>query len=770
MLRGDRGDTASTSLRSYGGYGPAEPRLFEFSERGRTLAPRCIEMSKQHPEEFLNYLQQAWKRDKIYAKENPDSMLDIKALRVLCQDGKVRPLGSSYVPLPKLVYLQSRYMLEGESFPFLRLNPPLNPEGGFGPWRCLRAFAKYRDDLDFFLEMLVRVRRSKTPTVEFSRRVLELYLRIQAECEDSKDAEACQQKVRRAQGLTAHRFRDVFEKEQLVYIHPIWRPPSECVIDDLCEISSTLGKSALFPVPRDWDASKSELVSLREFYSQTLLIQNATYQTVLDVLEKRDFDGSLDPSDLWLTDDLYRALDKLRLQLSPQDCAHLKSAFEEKAIIAVAPGDSVIWLNSSDCIWTPKLESPEINDLSKHYPELKEFFTNFLNIKQNDAGLVFESLISVASLSPGRSRDNTARGLLVAVSQKIPEYGHVFDKEKFARNPIFPVATPSGDVLLCASTMEFSIADRKYLMEAFSGKLNLLDFDPGTVWMLDNLLVWAGLDKRYLSHKVEEKGPVEDDFKSIEVGGEISSKAGQLLRIAVHFRSPRTTSPKATSWLQEVLEHAQVRLVSGFPSKLVYRSGNAEITAENPLGGLDIRDTVGLVVHVDDENWELLKQTVLPRRLLEWMMTDPDTEVTEPVTEQAISLIRSVLNVASGREHIIPKMLDAEGIVDTELLHASPYWQEVNSEPTPEPSLSKGQEMPPQKTLDDPIRTPSPGKEAATGSRQPSLKRASYNRDLEHQNWEIQYIADEATLLNMSDLRGNVVTQVDFLIRTIEAF
>ncbi|KAF4467493.1 hypothetical protein FALBO_5630 [Fusarium albosuccineum] len=749
MLRGDRGDTAAST--KYGGYGPAEPRLFEFSDRGRTLSPKCVEISKQHPEEFLNYLQQAWKRDKIYAKENPDSMLDLKALRVLCQDGKFRPLGSSYIPLPKLVYLRSRYMLEGEPFPFLRLNPPLKPDGGFGPWRCLRAFAKYHDDLDFFLEMLIRVRRQKGPTVEFPRRILELYLRIQAEIEDSKDPEACNQQV-----------RDVFEKEQLVYIHPIWRPPSECLMDDLCEMSSTLSKSALFPVPKDWDASKSELASLREFYSVTLGVRNASFRTVLEVLEKRDFDAPLDPSDLWLTDDLYRALDKLRHELSPEDCAELKSAFAEKPIIGVAPGDAVIWVNASDCTWAPKLDSPEVNDISKFYPELKEFFTYFLGVKQNDAGLVFDSLISVATLSPGCSRDDTARGLLVKLSEKIPEYGNVFDKKRFLRSPVFPVLTPDGDVLLCASTMEFSIADRKYLKDAFTGKLNLLDFDPKTVWMLHNLLVWAGLETRYLSQKVEETIPPEEDFKSIELGGEISDKAGQLLRIAVHFRSPRTTNPKATAWLQEVLEHAQVRLVFGLPSKLVYRSEYAEIAAENPMGGLDIKDTVGLVIYVDDENWELLKQTALPRRLLEWMMTDPDTKVTEEVTEQAVSLVRSVLNVSRGRDHIIPKMLDAEGIVDIEALKASPYWR-VNSQPSPEPGPSKPRYFPPAKTLDDdePAPTPAPGPayspvKESTRQKLPTSKRGLERRDSEKQSWEPQFVAEEATLLNFSDSEEQV--------------
>ncbi|KAH7226863.1 hypothetical protein BKA60DRAFT_592209 [Fusarium oxysporum] len=738
-------------------------------------------MSKQHPEEFLNYLQQAWKRDKIYAKENPDSMFDIKAIRVLCQDGKFRPLGNSYIPLPKLHYLRNRYMLEGEPFPFLRLDPPIRSEGGFGQWRCLRAFAKYHDDLDFFLEMLVRIRRTKASTVEFPRRILELYLRIQAECEDSKDPAASQQKV-----------RNTFEKEQLVYVHPIWRPLSECLLEDTCEISSTLSKSPVFPVPSDWDASKSELVSLREFYTQTLRLQNASYRTIVDVLEKRDFDAELDPADLWLTDELYRALDKMRLDLSPDDAADLKLAFAEKAIIAIAPGEAVTWLNAADCTWSPKLESPEINDLSRHYPELHDFFVNFLDVKQNDSGLIFDTLMNVSSLSPDCSRDSTARGLLVAVSQRIPEFGHIFDKERFARSNVFPVSTADG-VLLCASTMEFSVADRQNLKEAFTGKLNLLDFDPKTVWMLDNLLVWAGLDSRYLSRHVEDQGPADENFKSIELPYELSSKADQLLRIAVHFKSPRTSTPKATSWLRETLEHSEVRLASGFQSQLIYRSGSAFITAVNPMGGLDIKDTVGFTVYADDENWEILKQTVLPRRLLEWIMTDPETNVTGPVPEQAVSLI-----------------LDAEGIVDLELLEASPYWR-VNSERVPDTTITtKSDKLRPAKTLDDEdepspaytqgesyharedladskgspthdFNTAEPGlttkinsaergmttkagdltkdtKQDALRDRLPISKRGLERRHSEKQTWEEEFVANEATLIDFSGEDSNSTT------------
>jgi hypothetical protein len=44
----------------------------------------------------------------------------------------------------------------------------------------------------------------------------------------------------------------------------------------------------------------------------------------VDVLDKRDFDAELDPADLWLTDELYRALDKMRHELTPEEAADLK--------------------------------------------------------------------------------------------------------------------------------------------------------------------------------------------------------------------------------------------------------------------------------------------------------------------------------------------------------------------------------------------------------------------------------------------------------------
>jgi len=93
------------------------------------------------------------------------------------------------------------------------------------------------------------------------------------------------------------------------------------------------------------------------------------------------------------------------------------------------------------------------------------------------------------------------------------------------------------------------------------------------------------------------------------------------------------------------------------------------------MGGLDIKDTVGLTVYSDDENWEIFKQTLLPRRLLEWIMTDPETNIIQDVPEQAVSLVRSIISVSNAREHVIARILDAEGIVDLELLQASPYWR-----------------------------------------------------------------------------------------------
>lgn len=91
-----------------------------------------------------------------------------------------------YLPLPKLVFLRNRYLLPNEDFKFLSLEPVLSSSTDLGPWAFLRDDIGIPsvDSKTFYLTLLYYVQKyNPGGTVEFPRRVLELYLRLHAASE-----------------------------------------------------------------------------------------------------------------------------------------------------------------------------------------------------------------------------------------------------------------------------------------------------------------------------------------------------------------------------------------------------------------------------------------------------------------------------------------------------------------------------------------------------------------------------------------------------------
>ncbi|KAM5341563.1 hypothetical protein ACJ41O_014594 [Fusarium nematophilum] len=627
---------------------------------GNQLSPKFLELAGDRPDQFLNTLKARWKLDSPQILKDEKLLTDLRNVSVACEDGSRSPLGKTFLPLPKLKYLQSRYMLQDEKFPFLKATPSAISEGGLEDWSLLERDigVKTQSDLDFFLNLLIFVQRQNKMEAQFPRRILELYLRIHAACLSSPNPPASRQKLRYQ-----------FGKEKLIRLAASWAGPEDCLIDAPCALTS---KSALLPVQEDWEASNSEIAELKEFYSNTLGIETGSYRTVLDELGQSRGQGQ-QRAFLARAAELYRALDELRPQLSAEDAADLRSAFRDQDIIAVVSEGALTWANSTVCVWAPKLDVPEIN-LHPHYPDLKSFFTEFLGIEESDVGIFYNGLVS---LDPEKTSVREAKALLVRLSEHISRWGDLLDKDKLLRSNVFPVSRPDRAVRLCSSEEPFAIADRKHLKEAFTGKISLLDFEPTTIWQLEPLLVWADLEKQYLSWNVEETTNAQTLKSAAEDEIMVSSIADGLLRIAVHFRSPRTVDSSARQSLLDKLKDAKVMFADEIVSTLIYTENDNYVTVENPLAGVAIKDAEKLMVYipVEFEKRYLAYAVSFPRRLVQWLMTDPDTGVVERVNEQAVSLVKGIM-----RSHLlhmaatyVKEILDAEGIVDVEELNASPY-------------------------------------------------------------------------------------------------
>lgn len=74
----------------------------------------------------------------------------------------------------------------------------------------------------------------------------------------------------------------------------------------------------------------------------------------------------------------------------------------------------------------------------------------------------------------------------------------------------------------------------------------------------------------------------------------------------------------------------------------------------------DCNDQLKIHMPPGEEAQEFCIASKLPRRLVEWIMTDPDSEVIGRVDEVAVSLFKTLMTIRDG---LIDSVLDAEGIV-----------------------------------------------------------------------------------------------------------
>ncbi|KAF5619364.1 uncharacterized protein FTJAE_11952 [Fusarium tjaetaba] len=172
-----------------------EARLTATNDDGLTvISSQCISFAKEQPDNFMNYLRHAWKQDGPIFREDKDLLNALQLVEVTRPEGEAARLVSLYLPFPKLVYLRNRYLLPHESFRLLLSEYEITAGADLESWTALAVDIDLvrEDDAMFYIDLLAAVKsQNNNGAVEFPRRVLELYLRIQAACE-MKGEEAMQ--------------------------------------------------------------------------------------------------------------------------------------------------------------------------------------------------------------------------------------------------------------------------------------------------------------------------------------------------------------------------------------------------------------------------------------------------------------------------------------------------------------------------------------------------------------------------------------------------
>ena len=131
------------------------------------------------------------------------------------------------------------------------------------------------------------------------------------------------------------------------------------------------------------------------------------------------------------------------------------------------------------------------------------------------------------------------------------------------------------------------------------------------------------------------------------------------------YNSPRTQRDPNEFYI--LLQNSETLETGKITAELLLRQDNEVLRVEKKSASLHIREgTDGLRVYVprDNRSQEVCFHSKLPRRLCEWMMTDPMTETTQPVSSDTVAVVQSVL---SAQSFALDEILDEHGIMEVDI-------------------------------------------------------------------------------------------------------
>ncbi|KEF63281.1 uncharacterized protein A1O9_01258 [Exophiala aquamarina CBS 119918] len=631
------------------------PRLIRNAgQDNASLSDITCYIQRHRPEIFMAVLHHYSQAEVKKIAEKNTTANELRKMEVLCRGDRMIALSETYLPTPTLECLQARFMADGEFFPFLKLLFPPKDDASSDPWEFLHSSFGVRrhDDLDFYLEIHHSILRENQSVVSSGSlaRVFNLYQRIHSKLIESDNRST-------EQGMV----RELFETRCGVLLlpseapGPIWIRPSQCVWDGPKNLLSKYSIKALCET--FLAASEEASVLLQSFFRVTLGIPDCTWKHLVEEIKHLK---AISCTDFDRMSNLYVLLEGSLSSSGRSDIEALKEAFEETPMIYVNTNGRHCWLKVSECLWASATSIRDRTALNDHYEGLEAFFVTLLGVPELSLDMVLDDLVEKGALrKPQQEIKDTMWVLNSFLSSQTP----TSSPDRILRSRVFPVKDPNGQVTLHTAETEFGIIDRQRLGELFA-KAWLLDFTLEEVRLLRPFLRWTGLESRFLSCQVKEISQHTGGDPTL-IGNrdrDISRKSVGLYRIATHFNSPRVS--EADFSLYSVLRRARVYETDGISSLLTLSQCGRNLPIEINRSELHIREYDGeLEVYVprDMTKQEFCYQSKFPRRLLECMMTTPDTQICEKIELEAVLAVTKILNAKPASVNLI---LEEAGIMD----------------------------------------------------------------------------------------------------------
>ncbi|PWY95999.1 hypothetical protein BO94DRAFT_601049 [Aspergillus sclerotioniger CBS 115572] len=593
------------------------------------LGREFLYVAQHRPERFMGLLAARWPFDGPTVVQQPDL--------VLYEDGTKNRLSGCYIPTPALKGMVSKFMRDNEFFPWLHLDLPFD-QGMLAPaWAALTkalSFGSPESQLDFYLDIMNSLCDALYYGDSDPNRMFDLYVKVQMECHASVADSRAAEKVRNH----VYRFTD------------IWIPPQD--YEAPRDMKSKYPLESLF---EDYcRQNPADAIYLKDFFQKTLQIPNVGADDFLSELRMLQSDKCNNFDQI---STVYIELRRMCEMMSPETADRVRYCFANERLIYVASG----WYTVPECLWSTCTSISGRTALNDHYHGLREFFVDFLGVQRLTMQMVVERLRDLGLTSSSVDSVKETMWTLNALIQT--DDSDIFSPEAILNSAVFPVRSPQGGVQLQTYAAAFGIADRKHLLSHFSSKAKLLDFEVDEIPRLEPFILWSGLWDRYLSCCVKEITMVDRDAARplSNPDRDIRPKAHGLLRFAVHLQSPRAVQDEEA--LYETLKTISMKETNGILSELRLHQDGMDIKVEISRSELHLDARDGrLTVYISEDRraQDICFLDRLPVALLQWMKTDPSTQIVHDFGNNAITVMQTLLHPYN---NYVSDLLDRAGIM-----------------------------------------------------------------------------------------------------------
>ncbi|KAI0198817.1 hypothetical protein F4808DRAFT_472474 [Astrocystis sublimbata] len=587
------------------------------------------------PEKLLGAFHELYRSDPIAAKKSSFTRDTI----VLCQGNQKLPLINTFFPTSDLVDKTKKFLGEVNSFPWLQLEFE-NDSNRIPPtWKSMLQLLDvpvHHTDVEFAFHMFDSLRKASIDesfALETSQ-LCELYDHIQERCWESKNPEDEQEKI-----------MQYFWGEPRIYVpgpHSTWAFDDDCVWDAPQELVTKYVLKKIYGSCHCRRGDKCPYFT--DFFVETLGVPaSCTWEDYVEELEELKKEcGGFDT-----IMGIYKAIDSLPMDQRDIDAiSPYREAFDDEPLIHASVNNRMSWYRPEQCVWSKSAQLRGKVSLSEEYEDLENLFTKVLGVNQVDLQMAIDDLKLTASqqISVPELKES-----IWTVNSLLPTTSSPPSPSEILQNSIFPVRfTLLGTVTVNRQTekSEFFIVDREQLEQKFANKVRLLDFTLKEVSQLRPLIHWLGLQNRYLSQCTKEVTS-------------FPGKAASVISIPTYTQDLHR--------LYEALKNATIFETDTISSNLQLSQDGKLHEVESSRTTLHIDgDATSLKVYIprDKDDQQFIFSTKLARRLFEWMMTDPTTQICDDIEQEGVNATRDILLVPYAK---LSEALEERGIAGIDI-------------------------------------------------------------------------------------------------------